>query len=353
MQNKKILHLFRNLKYGGNQALAYNIIKYSSPEYSHSILSLQNDLEMNKEFEELGCDIEVINHKDTSFKIFKEKFERYVTENNVTTIITWFYPYILRLELPNVKFIHHIGTAPIGKPYLQWLKSFLLVNYYRNNKGEFIFASKHIEKQNKKVFGVKFKNSSVIHNGIDSSMFLQKKEYDHSESFVITMVGRLDGSKDFDTLIKVAYQLSTIIKKLTINIVGDGEDRERLEKLSVTFNTTSTVSFLGRCSNVPEILYKSDMFVFLNKFLEGFGLVLVEAMSTGLPVVTYNIGANSEIIDDGEDGYLVDTKDELIEKIVMIAKSEKLAKELGTNAHKKAVEKFDVKRMVKEYETRY
>ena len=293
---KKILHLFRNLKYGGNQALAYDIIKYSSSEYSHSILSLQNDLEMKKEFEELGCSIKVIDHKESNFKEFKERFKLYVTENNFTTVITWFYPYILRLEFPNIKFIHHIGTAPIGKPYLQWFKGFLLVNFYRKSNGEFIFASKHIEKQNKKVFGVKFKNSSIIHNGIDSSRFLQKKEYNHSKSFIVTMVGRLDGSKDFDTLIKIADKLSTMIDNLVINIVGDGEDRERLEKLSKMSNATSIVRFLGRCSNVPEILYKSDIFVFLNKFLEGFGLVLVEAMSSGLPVVTYDIGANSEIM---------------------------------------------------------
>ena len=59
------------------------------------------------------------------------------------------------------------------------------------------------------------------------------------------------------------------------------------------------------------------------------------------------------IIDNGIDGYLVSSEDELIEKIVMIAKSEKLAQEIGNNAHKKVIEKFDVKRMVKEYETRY
>ncbi|MEA1972953.1 MAG: glycosyltransferase, partial [Candidatus Cloacimonadota bacterium] len=112
-------------------------------------------------------------------------------------------------------------------------------------------------------------------------------------------------------------------------------------------------NFLGRRSDVPDILHGSDMFVFLNKFLEGFGLALVEAMSCGLPTVTYDLGANSEIVDDGVDGFLVNNQDELIGKINLIVNSEELAKRLGQNARKKVEEKFDVQVMVEEYEKKY
>lgn len=353
MKTKKVLHTFRNLKYGGNQALAYNIIKYSSKEYSHSILSFQDDLEMKSEFENLGCNIKVIPIKKDSFKVFENKFEDYIKDTRFDTVVSWFYPYILRLEFDRVKFVHHIGTAPTFSPFINWAKSLVLTNMYRKSEGHFVFASKHIQRQNQKVFGVNFKNSEVIYNGIDTSRFKLKSSYKCKDSFTITMVGRLDGSKDFDTLISITPMLANNIDNLKINIVGDGTDRTRLEELAKICEATSIVNFLGRRSDVPDILHDSDMFVFLNKFLEGFGLALVEAMSCGLPLVTYDLGANSEIVDDGVDGFLVNSQDELIEKINFIANSEELAKKLGQNARKKVEDKFDVKVMVKEYEKRY
>lgn len=193
----------------------------------------------------------------------------------------------------------------------------------------------------------------MIYNGIDTSRFKLKSRYNHKGNFTITMVGRLDGSKDFDTLIRIAPMLAKTIDNLKVNIVGDGTDRVRLEELAKTCEATSIVNFLGRRSDVPDILHDSDMFVFLNKFLEGFGLALVEAMSCGLPVVTYDLGANSEIVDDGVDGFLVNSQDELIEKINLIASSEELANKLGQNARKKVEEKFDAKVMVEEYEKKY
>ena len=350
---KKVLHLFRNLKYGGNQALGYDLVRYSSPDYSHSILALQNDLEMKKEFESLGCSIDVIEHKETSFQEFKYKFEEYVKNNDFLIVVTWFYPYALRLNISGVNFIHHIGTAPLKTPVKQWLKNLFIVKMYGNKTDNFVFASKYIEAKHKNTFNSVFDNSSVIYNGIDTERFLPKTTYDHELSFTIIMVGRLDGSKDFDTLIRITKELSKSILNLKVNIVGDGSDRARLEQLSIDCKVNNIVSFLGRRSDVPQLLHNSDLCVFLNKPLEGFGLVIVEAMSTGLPVVSYNLGANSEIIKNSINGFLVGSKIELIDKIKLISQSEELAKKIGTEARLAASLHFDVKRMVKTYEELY
>ncbi|MBQ4799516.1 glycosyltransferase family 4 protein [Pseudoalteromonas sp. MMG006] len=349
---KKVLHIFRNLKYGGNQALAYNIIRYSSPEYSHSILSLQDDLEMRNEFESLGCAIKVIPHKESSFSCFKKKYKDFVDESGFCTVVTWFYPFVLRLDIPNVNFVHHIGTAPLKSPAKQWVKNLLLVHFYKRNMGQFVFASDYIQNKNKETFAVNFKNSRVIHNGIDTKRFTPKVTYDHSSSFVITMVGRLDGSKDFDTLINISPEVKKLIPNLQVNIVGDGHDRGRLEQLAHSCQADDVVSFLGRRNDVPEVLQNSDLFVFLNKPLEGFGLVIVEAMSSGLPVISYNLGANAEIIKDGFDGFLVSSKEQLIVKIKEVYQSESLARAIGLEALNTA-KRFDVKEMVKKYESLY
>ena len=81
--------------------------------------------------------------------------------------------------------------------------------------------------------------------------------------------------------------------------------------------------------------------------------MIAEAMSCGLPVITYKIGANVEIIDDGVDGFLVNNQNELIEKINLLASSKDLIKKMSINARDKVEKKFNVVRMVEEYEKNF
>ena len=347
---KKILHVIRNLKYGGNQRLLHGIIKFSSKKYSHSILVLQDIIEMNKEFEELNCNIDIIEQKKNNFYLLKKKIKSYIKKNNINLVFSWFYPFMLRLEIEGIKYIHHIGSAPIIFPLKYWFKHFMIINFYKNSNSYFIFASKYIEIQTQKILNVKFKNSYVIHNGIDLSNFRLEPDKVFNKNFNIVMVGRMDQSKDFDTLIKITPSLYKIIKNLKIFLVGDGPDRNRLEKLSRSNNSTNLIHFLGTRSDVSDILNKSHIFVFLNKPIEGFGLVLLEAMKSSIPIITYNIGANSEIIDDGLNGFLVDDEKELIQKIILLYNLPKLRKTIGTEAQKKVREKFDIKTMITNYE---
>lgn len=350
---KRILHVLRNLKYGGNQVLVYNLARYSSTQFTHTVVCFQKDLEMREEFESLGCDVEILPIGKNSFSIFKKRFKNFILNGGYDTVVTWFYPYILRLEFDGVRFVHHIGSATTFSPFAKWLKSVILTNSYKNSLGYFIFASHYVCNQHKKLLGVAFRESEVIHNGIDTDRFKPKPFGILKNSFVITMVGRLDKSKDFDTLIKIAPLLSKRIANVKINIVGDGPDKYRLQRLIKKFRVSDTINFLGRRSDVQAILADSDLFVFLNKPIEGFGLALVEAMSCGLPVVGYNLGANPEIVDDGINGFLVKDEKELVGRISLIAGSEMLAKRLGENAFRKAKEAFDVRVMVRKYEQTY
>jgi len=351
---KNILHVFRNLKYGGNQALSYNLVKYSSREFSHSILCFQDDLEMKAEFEEIGCSITVIDIDTISVESAKKEFYKHISCCKINTVVTWFYPFILQFEEKNVNvnFIHHIGTAPTFRPYKKWFRGLFFVWRYRKSRSVFLFASKYIKKQNKKVFGVCFTNNHVVYNAVNTQRFTV--HYNGKASgFTIVMVGRMDGSKDFDTLIKIAPLLNKEIRNLTIKIVGDGVDKDRLTKLSSSLNVDSVIEFTGRIKDVPKVLAESNLCVFLNKPLEGFGLAIVEAMSCGLPVVTYNFGANTEILENGVQGYLVSSEKTLIDKIIKIYKNPVVAERLSKNARATVEARFSIERFVKEYEEKY
>lgn len=140
-----------------------------------------------------------------------------------------------------------------------------------------------------------------IHNPItieDSS------KSDCSSKKVIS-IGRLDKQKGFDILIEIWKLVHSKHPDWTITIYGEGGERESLEKLIRKNNLQDVFILGGQVSNVQEKLSESSILAFSSR-AEGFGLVLVEAMSCGLPIVTFDcpIGPG-EIVQDGVNGYVI------------------------------------------------
>lgn len=144
-----------------------------------------------------------------------------------------------------------------------------------------------------------------IYNGIDlSSIPPHSGKY---EPRTIISAGRLVEWKGFDTLIR-------LMKKMPdwkLSIAGDGPLRKELESLALTEGVNDRISFLGQIpkKEMIDALQKSEIFV-LNTFFESFSFQVVEAMASGVPVITTNIGNLAEIIDDGKNGILVSPNDE-------------------------------------------
>ena len=88
-------------------------------------------------------------------------------------------------------------------------------------------------------------------------------------------------------------------------ICGRGDQREALEKEAASLGIASHVRFLGYRHDVPELNICSDVFAFMS-FREGMPVALMEAMSCGLPAVCSRIRGNTDLIEDGVDGLLVD-----------------------------------------------
>jgi len=123
---------------------------------------------------------------------------------------------------------------------------------------------------------------------------------------VILGVGRLENvHKGFDLLIKAHSKLISkgILHKLVI--VGEGEDRKSLEELATREGVQDSVSMPGFTENISEFYRSSDIFVLSSRF-EGFGMVILEAMSYGVPVVATDCKSGPrELLCGGEFGELV------------------------------------------------
>jgi glycosyltransferase involved in cell wall biosynthesis len=144
----------------------------------------------------------------------------------------------------------------------------------------------------------------TIYNGIDLTV-QYKQESKFSEKTIIT-AGRLVPWKGFDTLIRALKEMP----EWRLLIAGDGPDRKRLEGIIAECGITNRVTFLGQLPR-PELfahIHRSHIFALLSTF-ESFSFQVVEAMRVGVPVIAARIGNLSEIIEDGKNGILIDSKD--------------------------------------------
>jgi len=125
---------------------------------------------------------------------------------------------------------------------------------------------------------------------------------------IIGMVANFRSQKDYKTLLAAFSILMKIGIKSELWLVGDGPTRADLQKLANELEIESYVRFLGTVSDLSEIYKRFDVFV-LSTHYEGHPLVILEAMSFGLPVVATRISSIPEVIKEGKNGLLVNPED--------------------------------------------
>lgn len=155
----------------------------------------------------------------------------------------------------------------------------------------------------------------VIHNGIDLSRFKIDPDFSAQASGLddnlikIVMVAGFRPAKDHATFIKAAEELGRRYEKLQFILVGDGENKNKVEE-TVPIVIRDKVLFLGNRTDVEQILLRCDIGVLLNDtngHAEGLSNSIMEYMAAGLPVVATDAGGTPELVKDGETGLLVES----------------------------------------------
>ncbi|WP_175640165.1 glycosyltransferase [Metabacillus schmidteae] len=142
--------------------------------------------------------------------------------------------------------------------------------------------------------------SVVVENGIALSKFTNAKPLEKAKlvpnfkvgDFIVLMVARLTNQKDHETVIRSAMNLPNHIH---VVFVGDGEKHNEYEEMIKNHKLNNRVHLLGARADVPNIMKTADLFV-LSSHFEGFGLVAVEAMASGLPVIASDVAGLTEVV---------------------------------------------------------
>lgn len=156
-------------------------------------------------------------------------------------------------------------------------------------------------------------NTMTIYNPIDKEDIMHKaKEHidtNVSSSFNIVSVGRLVPEKGFNRLIPIIGKLRHDGKDVQLYIIGEGRERKHLENIIRNERMEDSVHLMGFMRNPYALMSIMDLFV-CSSIAEGFSLVIAEAMTLGLPVISTECAGPNELLDYGNYGLLVDNSEQ-------------------------------------------
>lgn len=154
----------------------------------------------------------------------------------------------------------------------------------------------------------------------------------------IISIGRLCPSKNYRSLITAFCDVVNEYPDWSLHIYGDGEEKQELNNLILNLRLEKNVFLEGHTLNIEKELTKASIFA-STSLSEGFGLTLIEAMTCGLPVISYACPCGpKDIISDGVDGYLISVNDEkfLSRKLMHLIQNQQQRKAMGAAAIIKA-----------------
>jgi glycosyltransferase involved in cell wall biosynthesis len=195
----------------------------------------------------------------------------------------------------------------------------------------------------------------VIPNGVDLKMFSSSNDRVFLEGDPsILYVGHLSGLKGVDILIHAVAKLRFEFPKIKLHLVGNG-NAARFAALSKDEGIEKSVIFHSwtKPSMIPSYYKSADICVFPSRH-EGFGIVILEAMASGVPVIASDIPSFREIISNGFDGRLFKSQDidALTKEVAALYRDPNLGKELAHNAFEK-VTKYSWDRIAEKYLSLY
>ena len=196
------------------------------------------------------------------------------------------------------------------------------------------------------------KKTVFIENGVDIPKVKNATPIDrgtlglHQSDFVIGMAGRISAQKAPDTFIKAAKLISYRISNAAFVIIGDGEDRKKIENYAKENNVKLRIT--GWVDNPYSYMKIFDVALVLSRW-EGLSLVVPEFMASRVSVIGTRIDSIVPIIQDGENGLLVNVDDpeDSLEKVLFLYNNPDKANYMKTNAYEE-VGRFDITRVAEQ-----
>ena len=243
-----------------------------------------------------------------------------------------------------VKTVITIHTQPYRMDNFINRRLFQLISLKKSSI--FIGVSAIISKEMAEVFKIKQEKVKTIYNPIclDKDIIYNPNK---GTKIMLAHVGRFHPVKDHDLLIDSFFLAHKEDPNLILNLFGDGEMKEIIQRKVEKLGIMGKVVFWGNCPNIKEQLKNMDIFI-LTSFSEAMPISVLEAMSVGLPVITANVGGVKELVDNN--GILVHSREpgDFAKAIIKLSGNKEL-RECYSKVALNKIKKFDVKEIAKQY----
>lgn len=184
-----------------------------------------------------------------------------------------------------------------------------------------------------------FKNVETVWLGVPNKDF----NFNEAINFRIAFIGRLVSKKGTHILLKAFAKVLSIFPTIKLDIIGDGPELKNLLQICKTLNIEKNVTFHGYIdvNKTDEILKKSDLQIVPSLWHETFGLIIIEAMRRGTPVLATKMGGMTELIEHKTTGLLAEPNEiDIEEKILAFYHAPDLKQKISLNGKKHFIQNF-------------
>jgi glycosyltransferase EpsF len=365
----KILHIIPNLKKGGAERITLDICEsLQKKKLELALIYLENindyhflSVKLDKHLITTSINLSVI--KKNQIKV--DELQKFILRFQPDIIHT----HLFEAELvsrfcnyPKAKWFSHVHDNMVQLNNLSFKslsnkqtltnyyeKILLFKNYHKNGGTHFIAISQHTESYIKSVQS-KYP-VTLLHNAINVKRFQKPEKHItveeqstrkilNSQFSILNLVniGSFVLKKNQNFLLDIIVELNKLNQKVNCIFLGDGPLKVEVEQRAKDLNLYDQCQFLGNVENVEEYLWKSDAYLHTATY-EPLGLVLLEAMAAGLPVVTLDGGGNRDLIENGKNGFIIyDQNPKLFAKKILEVKDNEVMKKYNV----KFAQKFDI-----------
>ena len=355
----KILHIIPNLKKGGAERIVIDIVRNLSQKNENTVKLVLFDDKIEYEVDDIKKLIEIVPSK-VELSITKK---HQISILELQNTIELFQPDSIHSHLFEAEIVSRSCTFPKAKWFTHshdrmkslndlslftikskrdltnyFEKRYLLKCYRKNGGNNFIAISEDILYFLKSVLPNHMQSIQLLQNAIDLKRFEKPMDFNKVRDnavFNMVSIGRLDKNKNHQFLIDVVLDLKNRKIPVDLTIVGEGNQRSALQEKISRLDLSNQISLVGSQEKVEAFLWNADLYIH-SAITEGFGLTLIEAMACGLPVVCTDGKGNRDLIQEGENGFMVGEKDAklLADKIELLFKNDNLRQKMGAKARK-------------------
>lgn len=366
--NKKttICQVLHTLNVGGAEVLAYRLAVQMSDRYRFVFACLDEVGTLGEELKGKGFQVETLDRKEGIDFGCARRLARFCTANHVDLIHAHQYtPFVysvlagLSFRRPGIIFTEHGRFFPDYPSRKRKLFNRLMLR----KRDRVLGVGKSVRRALIDNEGIPAERVGVIYNGVELERF-SHEVVDKTEvrqtlglptgGFVLVQVARLDYLKDHITAVRMMKQVVREVPDAQLWIVGEGPEREPIEREIAEQGMPSTVRMLGQRNDISRLLAAADLFL-LTSISEGIPVTFLEAMGAQLPIVATNVGGVPEVVQHDETGILAPSgdSDALAEAVIRLAKSPELAEKMGKSGRRRVQQVFTEERMHSAYEKLY